>query len=452
MRSRQSNPIPTYELDIKDPTDPAHYYAAQANFLSADRSTTETTWLHFVGGRGSGKTSIGVVESIMSSLIWNPGLPGLWTSQTYRHCQDVFLREFQRIVPSKLYTWRKSDGVIEWFNGSTIDVRSRNVDVPSREMNKGGNYAWAGEDELAYKFDRDKWEDVDLAVRHPKAKYRYHSGYTTPKLNDYYDLVREPGHTMIHAQTKDSPFLSPGVYKRLYESMSPKRRAQELEGRFVALEGLVFDNWSDELYPAGNIHPHEHDENLPYYLAFDLGVATSAWAIIQRVGDVFVQTAEFTPRRSDASIDATLVRIKETYGNPIRVVAGADLGTRESGSGRKNSWYVHRHFGAIPMNAVSGWIADKTIQHNQLSMAICDIKDHRTFCVSRNMVSHDAADRRGTLEVMRQDTWPEMKKGVRAAEFLAKEGKLEHMRDALLYFFVAVGNPPDFSLHQNYAA
>ena len=388
----------------------------------------------------------------MASLVWNPGLPGLWTSPTYRASQDIFLRKFKAAVPKELYAFKKSDQVIEWFNGSTIDVRTRNVDNPAKES-KGGTYAWCGEDEIAYKYDKDRWEDTDLMVSHPDALCRFHSGYTTPKLNDYYNLVREPGHIMIHAQTKDNPFIDPGVYKRLYESMSPKRRAQELEGAFVALEGLVFDSWSDDPWPMGNIHDHEHDFQMPYFLFFDLGSATAAFAIVQRVKGVWVITAEYTPRRSDASIDASFARIKLAYGQPVKVVAGHDLATRESGSGKKHSWYITKHFGRVPTMAIGGdWRADKQIQHNQMETAILDNRGKRLLCVSKYLKSHDHKEKRGVLEMMREYTWPEDRKGISTNNYLDKDGRLEHIFDALAYGTVGAINPPDFRLHQNCAA
>jgi hypothetical protein len=433
-----------------DPTDPRRPYPQQAQFLRLDRLGRDTNREHYVGGRGCAKTTTGIILACRASLEWMPGFAGIWTEPTYRHCIDIFLREFKKLVPSELYKYSSSDMRIDWRNGSTIDIRSRNVDNPGKEINKGPNYAWGIEDEIAYKFDLDKYWDLDLAIRDPSATHRFHACLTTPKMNRYYNLATSEDHTLIRARSLDNPFLPEGWVDSVASQMTAKRRAQELEGEWVSLTGRIWDTWSADRWPMGNTHDHVYDKSIPYFLFFDLGVASSAWLIVQRLRDVWVAVAEYTPKR-DGSVDRVLAQIKRDYGIPCKVVAGADLNTRSSTDAMTSQHFVNKHFGAIPTVAVSGWIADKEIQQAQLSYMICDSSDYRRLCISRKFKSHNPEENRGLVEVMTQDTWPEEKSN-RTSELLPKDGRLEHMRDALLYGCVGAMEPPSMKWNQPYAA
>lgn len=441
-------------LDIVSPYDPRKPYPKQQEFLEADRGDGRTVKrIHLIAGRGTGKTSIGIVDLVKESMVRNPGLPNLWIEPTYRHCLDVFYREFRKIVPSDLYTFKKADMMVEWLNGSTTDIRSRHADNAMREVNKGPNYAACYNDEAAYKFDKVKYWDVDAAVRHPKANTLSHVCMTTPKMNEYYDLVHSPGHTQINAKSADNPHLPPGWVDERAALMDERRRQQELEGGWVSLTDNIWYNFSTAPWPEGNIHPHVHNYEMPYYLSFDIGVASSAWKIVQPVPGpytVYVQTAEFTPRR-DGSVDRVLQRIKQEYGFPAVVIAGADLETRASTDGRTPSYFVRRHFGGVNIRPISGWIADKEIQYNQACYALLSADGKRRFCVSKGLKSHDPETKRGIIEVMQRDSWPDIKPGSVKSSAFPKEGVLEHMRDAFMYFVVGT-MPPNYSHYQQYAA
>ncbi len=148
-------------------------------------------------------------------------------------------------------------------------------------------------------------------------------------------------------------------------------------------------------------------------------------------------------------MDANFARIKKHYGNPAVVVAGADLESRDHGSGRPHSWYVNKHFGRIKRLSCTGWRKDKEIQHATLSYLICDVKDRRRFFVSKGLKSYDD-NHRGVLEVMAEDTWPEEDKVSKFSDML-QHNALSHMRDALLYGAVCTMSPPSYSLHQGFS-
>jgi hypothetical protein len=89
---------------------------------------------------------------------------------------------------------------------------------------------------------------------------------------------------------------------------------------------------------------------------------------------------------------------------------------------------------------VQGWIADKQIQYNRLLYMMAAATGERRLCVSKNLISLDGDAGRGVMQLVKQDTWPE-RAGKARGVFLEKDGRLEHIRDALLYGAVHVSPP-----------
>jgi hypothetical protein len=440
---------------IVNPYDKFKPFPAQQRFLEFDRGHGEVKRFHLIGGRGVAKTTTGILGLADESLVRNPGIPNIWTEPTYKHCKDVFLREFRQVVPSALYKLHKADMCIEWITGTITDIRSRAVNDPSKEINKGPNYGSGWEDEIAYRYDKTKYWDIDAAIRHPKAKTLLHVCMTTPKMNGYYDLVHSDGHEYMIARSRDNPHLPEGWVEERSKLLDERQRLQELEAEWVNLTEQLWYNYSSAKFPDGNTHPHKHNYDEPYYLAFDIGVATSAWAIIQPVSapgyTTYVVTGEYTPRAGSGSVDDVLQRIKQDYGTPSVVITGADVNTRSQTDAKTPKYFIKQHFGFVNIRSVSGWIADKTIQLNHMNWALRSSDGKRRFCISEHLVSHDGhlKPRRGITEVMLRDVWPEYQPGVTRITSLPKEGWYEHMRDAILYFMVSVQRP---NMRLHYAA
>lgn len=373
-----------------------------------------------------------------------PGLPGFWSEPTYPDCHKVFIREWKRLVPGELYTINESRMTVNCINGTVIDILSRNADNKNKDIGRGPNYAWGINDEMAYKCDdrmKEKWEDLDNAIR-LDTPYLFHDTTSTPKKNTYQHIVERDGHKLITATSWDNPFLPPGYAEQRMADMDKQRAQQELYGLFVALEGLIWDTWSDEMWPNGNISHLGYNKDFPYYLFFDIGSASSAWVLAHQTEHYWVAFAEYTPKR-DGSIDGVLRRINEDYGMPCRIVVGHDVNTRDSGSGKSGMFFIRNQWGGgVPVTVVQPGTdrGDKEIQYYRMRFLICDTENRRRFTISRDFKSYDAESRRGVRELMAQDEWPD-EKG-RQGELLPKEGKLEHVRDALLYGAAGCMAPP----------
>ena len=110
------------------------------------------------------------------------------------------------------------------------------------------------------------------------------------------------------------------------------------------------------------------------------------------------------------------------------------MNTRAITDAKTSRHYVRQVWGGeVPVTPVSGVWADKQIQADQMGYLIkCAADGGRRFCVSKDMVCMDADSKRGINELMSQDTWPENVGKMRGV-YLNKDGRLEHVRDALLY-------------------
>lgn len=428
--------------------------------IDAVRNTArgEMTNMHLACGRGFGKTTLGVFIAGLALFRWMPHLPGLVTEPTHRHLHTVWLREWHRVWPRELWTLKASPlQIVSKCGKGVIDLVSRNVDNPGKEMSKGPNYAWAIDDEMAYRFRRQTWLDEHAAIRHPEAPFRFHATLTTPKLNDYHDLVQMPGHTLIQASTYDNPFLPRGFAEELEASCDPTYAEQEIHGRFVALQGRIWRHFDDARnYPDGNRTTVAHDREKPFELWCDLGIR-SAWLAVQRVyldgATRYVVTHEWQPNNEGA--EQTIQRISAAIGTPYRVVVGSDVDTRSIVDSSTAATYFRRAWGdGTEILAVRGRLADKGLQHMTTSACILDTRGSRRLLVSRDIVSHDSQSQRGILDVMRKDVWLDTP---RVGEFLPKtKGRpgladTEDTRDALMYGLI-ISEPPSVKMSQSHAA
>jgi hypothetical protein len=444
-------------VNCYDPFDPVNPHHKQALFLSQDYQGKIVKRVHFVCGRGTGKT-IGAVLLALRTCLQEPGITGLILSPTYQALRDIFLSEWERIVPPEIYVYNKTEKIITVRTGremSRLLLRSRQVDRPekAKDVHRGITVGFVIDDEAAIGFDEELYVNVSGCIR-AQTKHKYYACTTTPRLgNKYYDVAHGPGHKIISASSRDNPWLPEGWVDDLMSQMSPAQARREIDGQWVALEGLIWDTWSDEQWPMGNVHDHTYNPDKPWFLFADLGVANGAYVVVQPVeslhmghrvypGATWVAVAELTPEH-DGSASRAFQRLKGQYGTPAAIVAGYDVNKRSDGDATKPMFFANQVFGSgIQVRAVADWHADKQTQYNRLLYLIKSATGERRFCVSKDLQKLDPCGR-GIMQLMQQDTWPD-NAGKARGTFLPKEGRLEHMRDALLYGAVELMSPPSF--------
>ncbi len=391
--------------------------------------------VHAVAGRGGGKTIAGILWMLAACLDYNKGCQHLWTAPTYRMLADIFIPAWRAIVPSWLYTLNLSEMRIDFINGSVIRLRSR--EHPDRL--RGPSYAGVFHDEIAMDRSRYAWDVVMANIRQqpgPQAGQLFCATITTPRLGWHQLMVQGSDAPVTKWTSLDNPWASKVSIEQMKAQFGPAMYAQEVLADWVAQAGRIWPAFSDELYPAGNIWPRGHNRKDGYILACDLGT-NSSWLIVQTQGDVDVVTAEYTPgnRAGPAHV---LQRINAEYGAPFKVIVGSDVDSRWVGDTSKTPRVFFRQMWGegVPVTSPTGSSTDKEIQRHVLEGRIFNTDGDRRLCVSKDLVSHDAEqqqDKRGILEVMRQDQWPD---DPRSSEGMPKDGWLEHTRDAALYYCI----------------
>jgi hypothetical protein len=414
-------------------------------------------------GRGFGKSFLSIFIATMA-LSLSPDEVGLFLEPDWKRVRRVFLKKWRQIVPKSLYILNKSDQMITWLpTGSILFYGPRNITgsyQTAEDSELGTDVTFVIDDEAALRCSSAFYVNTLATIREP-SNVRFYLTLSTPRIGEYQELVESKGHKLFRGKSSDNPYLPDNYVETLRANMSPDKAERELEGKFVALSGKIWKHWSDEAWPAGNIHHHAHEHENPFVLFFDIGVASSAWLIVQAVepehrghilwdhDPVWVVTAEYMPKR-DGSVDSILREIKRDYGTPIRVVAGADLDTRSSLDPKTAQWFITKHFGQVTTTPAKGVLmSDKEVQHDQLSYGILDTAKRRRFCVSKNLERHYPETRRGILEMMREDQFVE--RVTRGMTFLPKEHRLEHVRDAAMYGAVVCMFPPKVGLYRHQA-
>jgi hypothetical protein len=405
---------------------------------------------HLVGGRGVGKSIIVGVKALQVMLD-EPGTRGCILSPTYQKLRDIFLAAWEDIIPPELYRINRSEMTINLINGSRVYLRSRQVNNPGRGKFalKGIDVSWIIDDEAAEGFNMEVTTNALASCRRP-GRNRFYACVTTPLLNEYHQFATSDGHQVIHCTSWDNPHIEKEFLDQVEAHMSPQQAKRELYGQWVALEGRCWDTWSNKPWPKGNIHDYTYNPDFPVYLWLDLGVGNGAFLAVQPVpaehlgrriysGSVWVVVGEFTPKH-DGSADRAFQRFSDFYGQPAGIVTGSDVDTRGTAINLTPHYFASQTFPGTPVYPIKGWVADKQIQYSAMLSMIFSVSGERRLCISRDLRSFDKEANRGVKEVIEQDQWPEGA-GKHRSTLFNKEGRLEHVRDALLYGCTHI-NPP----------
>jgi len=191
----------------------------------------------YVGGLGAGKTTAGAMRAILRA-VEHPGSLGVIGAPTYPMLRDASARTFFALLPEPLIaSYNKTEGHLLLRNGSEILFRS--LDAPDRL--RGLNLAWFWLDEAPL-CGYYAWQVLKGRLR--QRGYAT-SGWATgtPKGRDGFardfELAPRPAHALFRASTwTNAHNLPPGYIAELGYSGAFAR--QEIEGLFVAFEGLVY--------------------------------------------------------------------------------------------------------------------------------------------------------------------------------------------------------------------
>lgn len=198
----------------------------------------------YVGGIGSGKSFAGAAKVL--TRIDKPGI-GMICAPTYPMLRDATRRSLLDLltlleIPHSLH---KTENVIT-IASSGHEILCRSLDNP--DGIRGPNLHWCWPDEAGY-ITREAWNIVIGRVRVGDAPQVWPT--STPKGRNWmWELWErdakgdesDPLHPLFRARTKDNPELPEHFADSL--GYSGRFAAQELDGEFVAFDGLVYPGFS----------------------------------------------------------------------------------------------------------------------------------------------------------------------------------------------------------------
>jgi phage terminase large subunit len=221
-----------------------------------------------LGGAGSGKTTAGVIWSLMHAAHW-PGSRGMLIARSYPQLKQSLLVELERWAREsrldELWRFNRQDMEIRLPNGSRFWLRS--ADRPESLL--GADLAWLYGDEVAL------WEEAAFKyalsrLRQPGFPHQAAFTFTPKGRNWAYQVFGQPRPDLeiIRCATRENPYLDPGFVAMLeaHYGATPFAR-QELEGEFVSCEGLVYPQFA----------PQVHVQPAPPPSAFKAVVAGVDW-------------------------------------------------------------------------------------------------------------------------------------------------------------------------------
>jgi PBSX family phage terminase large subunit len=197
----------------------------------------------YIGGIGAGKTYAGCMESILYQAIPKAGSLGVVVAPTYPMLRDATMRTFFSICPREIIkSWTKVDGHLTLINGSEILFRS--ADNPDRL--RGPTITWFYLDEAAY-CKAEAWDIMIGRLREAKHKRAAFVTGTPRGFNWVYEKfakTKRQDYEVVHAKTKDNIHLPQDYVQSLQNAYTGTFALQELDGAFVAFEGLVYPDFN----------------------------------------------------------------------------------------------------------------------------------------------------------------------------------------------------------------
>lgn len=445
----------------------------QCKYLEHDRTGHKgVSKTHFVGGRGSAKTTTGILWLAQVAFKLMVGIPGFWSEPRDADLTKVFLREWERIIPRNLWEYSRSDHIrqIRCKGGTNIDLVSRKVDSGTARVGLGPNYGFGFSDEAAEKFNRRRHVDMQNAIRLMSAPFRFFDTLSTPVCNGYDSWCKREGATVIHSSSYDNPFIPKEVFDDLAADMSPAQYAADIEGKWVLEEGRRWVNFLDDDWPTGNMHPTaEWDDEKPWYLGIDLGQGFGHWQVWQYYKPNDPNTGKLVyPEKvtlpvvvaegvqHQETFHPVIQRIHDRYTTtyaPVIVASGHDVATRGS-TGPAPAEIIRARGWDLWWPKHSDPLYDPRQRANCLDKMILDTAGYRRFCISRKIQRDGPTNETwGVKHAMLNDTFPDPGSGepFRKDKRQAGISNCEDPRDSTCHL-MAYQHPPMWRKASRWAA
>jgi phage terminase large subunit len=416
----------------------APYGAARELLLSRDAAVVAS------GAAGTGKSLAALYKTHLTAMLV-PGSRQVILRQTHASLTTSTLVTFeQQVIASAM-----AAGDVKWFGGSGRKP-------PAYEYANGSAILVGGLDQpgkfLSTEYDRilvDEANQISITafetlltrLRGRAATYKQIVLACNPDHPDHWIKKKsEDGSIrMLYSIHMDNPYLfnrdgSPtaeGVeYLAKLEKLTGVRRARYLEGRWVAAEGTVFDDWRDEY----NVIEHlDIPKSWPLFLTVDFGYSNPfvcQWWRVDPDGRMYltreIHKSQVLVEDHARNIRSILDDNAETEPVPFAVVCDHDAEDRAT---------LERHLGLPTVAAKKG--VSRGIQLTQARTRKAGDGRPRLFVLrdalmGRDLVSEAQARPRGFLGEVTGYVW----ETVRGSDGIPKEvpvKKNDHSMDAGRY-------------------
>jgi PBSX family phage terminase large subunit len=206
----------------------------------------------FIGGIGSGKTWSGAIKTLEFAL--SKPCVGMVTAPTYNVLRDATVPTFREVAGEHITEITNSSPINATLsNGSRILFRSAH----KPELLRGPSLSFWWGDEAAL-YDKNV-----LKIMQGRLRQGGRLGYawltTTPKgrnwiYQEFIQKARER-YAIYKAKTSDNTFIDPDYYEMLAESYTGDFARQELDGDFVAFEGLIYPFFDRDIHITTQTRP-----------------------------------------------------------------------------------------------------------------------------------------------------------------------------------------------------
>jgi hypothetical protein len=237
-----------------------------------------------VAGRRSGKT-FGECVELFREAGQKEQARCWYIAPTYRQARDIAWEELKRLIPRQAIAGTPNESRLEIRLVTGSEIALKGADNP--DSLRGPGLDFAAFDEFAW-IQPYAWDVVRpmLADRMGRALFT-----TTPAGHNWaYDLFLrgrsdDPDWKSWQYTTAEAGVVPVSEVEASRADLDPRIFRQEYEASFETLQGRVYDNFSRDTYPAGNVDASVEDTGGDILTGMDFNVHPMSAVIGVRAGD-----------------------------------------------------------------------------------------------------------------------------------------------------------------------
>jgi phage terminase large subunit len=245
------------------------FFPEQAEFIGSAADE-----VLFSGAFGAGKSLSLCAKALLLSLRYPGNRGGLFRKEAKAFKATTLLTLLEGdgqtgpVLPREYITkHHHTESTIRLRNGSTIVYGG--LDDPGWILSL--NLGWIGVDQIEQLTEQD-YTMLLGRLRHPVPPLRQIFGACNPEAPTHWLYLRffknkPEGTYAVSANTYSNPYL-PKDYKARLERFKGIYRLRYVEGKWVAFEGMIYDNFDPTLHI---VEPFEIPEEWPRYRSIDFG-------------------------------------------------------------------------------------------------------------------------------------------------------------------------------------